>query len=161
MKWQEDFAQKMKLKKDHIRIDVDIYEEDWQFTVWQKRMFIGHANCHFEHQSLCICFIEISDAATKLWPLADGVRVRLGIAERKVNCRGKDFGSQLLKRILLEADARNVREVWGEIVQGHLDVNPDLLRWYERNGFAAAPPDETCMPEAVWKIVRRHPLNPV
>ncbi len=79
--------------------------------------------------------------------------IRQWLPTRRLRRRG--IGSALLRRVLREADADGVREVWGCVTQKDLTESPFLLRWYERHGFAIGAPDDECMGNAVKKIVRR------
>jgi GNAT superfamily N-acetyltransferase len=69
--------------------------------------------------------------------------------------RHRGIGSELLERVLHEADEAGIQETWGCVKQEDLAEQPTLLRWYERHGFVVQEPDSECLPGTVKKIVRR------
>jgi hypothetical protein len=74
---------------------------------------------------------------------------------RPVPLRGRGIGHELLTRFLREADAAGIRETWGSVTDADLHNWSDLIRWYERHGFAVHGPDDECVRGAVKKIVRK------
>jgi len=67
--------------------------------------------------------------------------------------RRQGIGTELLKRFLGEADARGVREIWGEVTKH--DASDWLLNWYRKHGFVVEDPDKNCMENTAKKVVRR------
>jgi ribosomal protein S18 acetylase RimI-like enzyme len=74
--------------------------------------------------------------------------------------RGKGIGRELLARLLQEADAAGIEEIWGSVMPADIDGTPYLLAWYQRCGFVATEPDGECVRGAAKKIVRRRPISP-
>jgi hypothetical protein len=74
--------------------------------------------------------------------------------------RGRGIGRELLRRFLGEADAIDVREIWGSVTLVDLRETPFLLDLYQKHGFIISEPDAECVPQAVKKIIRRLPRDP-
>ena len=112
---------------------------------------VGHAWCSLQDRRLRIGDIGVDDGLghTECCP-GDAV------VPPGPSFRGKGIGNLILERLLTEAAALGVVEVWGVVVQDDLDRAPFLLRWYERHGFTISEPDEECRDlEATKKISKK------
>lgn len=69
--------------------------------------------------------------------------------------RGRGIGTALLTRLLQEADAAGLREIWGNVTQNDIDETPHLLAIYEKHSFSVQEPDGECESNPAKKIVRR------
>lgn len=127
-------------------------DDDLDVEAYLQERRVGHAWCVLEGRRLLIADIRVDDRHLVRWPFCHNLLRRLGVPCRWVSFRGRGIGGRMLKRLLLEAEAIGVEEVWGSVVQSDIDRSPFLIQWYVRHGFAVTEPDGECVNDAVHKI---------
>jgi len=126
---------------------------------WRGRC-VGHATCTCAGPRWKLCDLKVEEGIQLSWPLPFRVLAWLGLSRRQRKLRGQGIGTRLLERVLAEADAAGVDELWGAVVPVDLERWPGLLAWYERHGFTVSEPDGECLEHAVKKITRRRSGGP-
>jgi len=94
-------------------------DDDLFVEALQGRSRLGYAHCSVTGRRLKIDDIVIEPAA-----------------------RGHGVRTALLNRVIAEAKSRGLVEIWGSVVRGDIDVCPQLLGWYQTNGFEVGPPND-------------------
>lgn len=142
---------------DYKQVEYTFCDEDGDFDVEARLdgIRIGYARCNTDGDCLLLTDIRVDEEVPRKWPVLPGLLGLLAGTRRPWRPRGLGIGRQLLTRLLQEADARGMREIWGSVMQADIDAWPDLLAWYQRHGFLVMAPDADCLPGAAKKIVRR------
>lgn len=135
-------------------ISFERYNPCWDFYAHCGRYKrVGHTGCILKGDRLLIGDLVVNDAYTTCWSKCDWIRATLGIPARKRNFRGRGIGTELLMKVVQEAQKAGIVEIYGSVVQEDLDSFPGLLDWYERFGFDVLEPDTECVGRAVKKVV--------
>lgn len=89
------------------------------------------------------------------YPFANALLISIGFSCRTRDFRHLGIGRLMMRRLLAEARAAGLREVWGSVTRDDIDRAPHLLDWYRRLGFMVLEADQECIPTAAKKIVMR------
>jgi GNAT superfamily N-acetyltransferase len=143
-----------------ITIDTERDEDDLDvFALWHGHR-VGWAQCTIEGNRLLLADIRVEDNLPRQWPCCHRFLASLGFQRSSLNLRGQGIGSRILDRVIAEAEALGVEEIYGSIVQDDIAHSPTLLQWYERHGFTVSDADHDCIRHAVKKISRKMPVSP-
>src|SRR5258706_15830876 len=122
---------------DVSRVKYVLLNEDRKFEVegWIDGIRIGWTWCVRDGDRLLLSDIRVQEDEPRQWPVFPTLLLRLLGERQPRQFRRRGIGSQLLKRLLREADSAGIREIRGSAVALDLDPQPTLLAWYERHGF--------------------------
>lgn len=147
--------------KDGRRYDLLIFNRDpvtFGVRVYHREQFVGRVGgvVHPDGRML-LGDVVIKEAIVPPPPHLLAWAWRREVPAKPVNHRGNGLGSHLLLRLLREARARGVREVYGNVTPGDLRATPGLLDWYARHGFLV---DHGSRSDLLGSLVIRRPLEP-
>ncbi len=144
---------------DTIPITFQVNECDLYIdAMWEGRR-IGHLWCTITGKRLKIDDLVVDDHFQIPPRTFESFYSLLGIPRKVISFRRRGIGSDMLDRLIVEASALGVEEVWGSVVEKDVNRSASLLRWYEHRGFTILEPDDECMLAAVKKISRRIQSN--
>jgi GNAT superfamily N-acetyltransferase len=138
----------MHINKDDIAISCSFpnFKATWRDTC------VGYVFCSRDHDRLKICDFKVNDKITVRWPFWHNLLVFLGIPVRKQNFQGLGVGTRMMTLVIEEAKKAGIQEIWGSVVQMDIEQTPNLLKWYEGQGYILLEPDEECLNGAIKKI---------
>ena len=139
------------------RVEYVVVAEDVDFDVEARidGVVVGRAHCIRDGDQILLADLHVDSDLQRAWPLFPWLLRWILGTRRPLQLRRKGIGSELLRRVLHEADSAGVRETWGSVMPADLQRHPSLLDWYERRGFVVEEPDAKCMRGAANMIVRR------
>lgn len=137
-----------------VELCVERDERDLDVTALWCRRCVGYARCSISQNRLEIADMKVDNNHPIPWPIFHVFLIRMGFKVRRRSFRNKGIGSLLLRRVLAEADAMGIEEVWGSVTEDDIAQSPFLLAWYERRGFTVIEPDVECIKTAFRKITR-------
>lgn len=128
-------------------------------AMWQGHR-VGHAWCTVgDDGRMALADLKLETVHLRR-PVAHSPLILLGVTCRTRDFRGQGVGRMLMQRVLSEARAMGIREVWGSVTQEDIDGTPYLLEWYRRLGFTVMAPDGECIGSAVKRIMVRLQQEP-
>lgn len=134
-----------------IKITVSHHHDLWNVrAVWHDAC-VGYARCILHGNRLCLSDIRVECAHQVRHPFVYRLLYFLRLP-RTLNFRGRHVGSRIMKRIIEDAEAAGVSEIWGSISHFDIEKTPHLLQWYSRLRFSIEEPDDECIKGAAKKI---------
>ena len=147
----------MKIDPRDVRIQFEPDGASWNFTMSWRSASVGYLWATLSKGALRLDDFKIYDDVLVPRPFANRLLLHFGVPIKSRNFRELGLGALFLDRFLKEADFYNVSTVWGSVPAGYPERTPYLLDFYQSRGFDLFPPDEDCLENAVYKIVRKRP----
>ena len=145
----------MRVHEQDISVELDKDELFWDVEAFWRHTRVGYCWCEQRGDRLYISDLKVESEHLTHWPFLCHLPVISRFACSKIDFRHRGIGSRLINRIISEAAAAGVREVWGSVTQSDIDQTPFLLQWYERMGFVVSEPDHECVATAAKKITKQ------
>jgi GNAT superfamily N-acetyltransferase len=124
------------------RLQVDP-DEDQYFTakLLYRNSEVGRLQCVlYPPDKLVIGDIlirgDVIHAPEHLW--AD--LLRLLVEPKPIDYRHRGLGTHLLQFAVKKARQRGIKRICGSLTQEDINNNPNLVKWYQKYGFAILPP---------------------
>lgn len=89
----------------------------YEYLVWHESKCVGRVSCGYE-----------KDNSVKLYDI--NLYSSQGMEHRK-----QGLGKILLNLALDHAKSRHTARIYGSVISTDIQLKPDLLAWYARNGF--------------------------
>lgn len=141
-----------KCQMSKIRIEASIDDEPWIWEAYYGGEYAGQLACvPQENGNLLFSDVVISDG-TQSMPMLPWWKRLLGVKNKAPDFRNKKIGTELTRTMLEAAKNKQIKRIYGSIVQKDIDESPHLLDWYEKMGFRICEPDDDCLGNAVKKI---------
>jgi len=145
--------------KNNDKYTLEISHTDINIIIFRVyRNFGGN----FEHAGEAKCFIDyveskmtladivILDELNLLRTFKERIFALLGIYPKTYRRRG--LGTILLKQVIEYARKLNLKYIHGSVVEDDIFENPNLLKWYEKNGFTITEPTSEELSHSVARI---------
>ena len=101
---------------------------------------------------LVIGDIIIHDDVIHAPPHLGAVLLRLLVKPKPMDYRRMGLGTHLLQFAIKKARQRGIKQIYGSLTQEDINNNPNLVKWYEKHGFAILPPSQENIENAVCGI---------
>ena len=66
--------------------------------------------------------------------------LRLLVKPKPIDYRRMGLGTHLLQFAIKKARQWGIKQIYGSLTQEDINNNPNLVKWYEKHGFAILPP---------------------
>jgi GNAT superfamily N-acetyltransferase len=139
--------------KTEIAITLERDDGDFYVYAHWHDLRVGYLWGTLEGSRLHIDDFKVEDGIPAPKCLVHKVFGFLGLSADVISFRRQGIGSRMLDRLVDEATAVGVAEVWGSVVKNDIEKTGSLLQWYTRRGFALVEPEDL-LPDAVHNIVR-------
>ena len=78
--------------------------------------------------------------------------LRLLVEPKPIDYRRRGLGTHLLQFAIKKARQRGIKRIYGSLTQKDINNNPNLVKWYEKQGFEIVPPSQENIENAVCGI---------
>lgn len=147
------------MDKSDVELSLERDADDLCISAMWRGRRVGYARCSISGNRMEIDDLKVDNEHSIPWPVLHRFLIRLGFKARRRSFRTKGIGSLLLKRVLGEAEAMEIEEVWGSVTEDDAKKTRFLLAWYERHGFSVTQPDAECIATAFRKITRKRKVE--
>ena len=114
---------------------------------------VGRLQCVlYPPDKLVIGDIIIHDDVIHAPPHLGAVLLRLLVKPKPMDYRRMGLGTHLLQFAIKKARQRGIKQIYGSLTQEDINNNPNLVKWYEKHGFAILPPSQENIENAVCGI---------
>lgn len=131
----------MNVNRLHFQVERD--EGDVDIDAMIAGVKVGHVKTVRDGDRLLLADLNVADSIPRQWPVFPSL-LRAVLGERQPwSARGKGIGRELLRRVLEEADATGVCEIWGSITSRDSKkdaVSREVVRktWFSGHGTSNA-----------------------
>lgn len=102
---------------------------------------VGRLQCVlYPPDKLVIGDIIIHDDVIHAPPHLGAVLLRLLVKPKPMDYRRMGLGTHLLQFAIKKARQWGIKQIYGSLTQEDINNNPNLVKWYEKHGFAILPP---------------------
>lgn len=116
----------------------------------QRRDYVGEAKCILRKDMMELSDMRIRDDTGPPESIIEHIMknsVKSKVDTRSYRCRG--LGTALLKFLIAYARKKQLKSIFGSIVQKDIVKTPNLVSWYEKRGFKKGSPYPGCIKGAV------------
>lgn len=122
------------------QIEVNEYESILSLKVYRSlhglRDMVGHINCVFESPNeIVLGDIHFEDKIART-PLG---RIYAFLHQEPKSYQGLGLGTATLKFLIKYIKEKGIKKLHGSITQRDHNANPNLIKWYQDNGFTLEP----------------------
>ncbi len=128
-----------KERRDY-QIEVNEYESLLLLEVYRSlhglRDMVGHIKCNFESPNeILLADIHFEDNIARP-PLG---HIYAFFHQKPKSYRKLGLGNATLKFLIKYIKEKGIKKLHGSITQDDLNANPNLIKWYQDNGFIVEP----------------------
>ena len=77
---------------------------------------------------------------------------KLAVKPKAIDCRRMGWELTSVQFAIKKARQRGIKRIYGSLTQEDINNNPNLVKWYEKHGFAILPPSQENIENAVCGI---------
>lgn len=114
---------------------------------------VGRLQCVlYPPDKLAIGDILIRDDVIHAPEHLGAVLLRLAVKPKPIDYRRMGLGTHLLQFAIKKARQRGIKRICGSLTQKDINNNPNLVKWYKKQGFEIVPPSQENIENAVLGI---------